>query len=111
MEIYVFDPNSLDKLGIVDKYSSLLWNPSYSEVGTFQLQCDIKFFSLLQTGRFVQNTEDFENFGVIEYVEKVNSNATTFMVIGRMGESLFDRRVVEGTMEKYSVEPSAVRIS
>ena len=44
IEIYVIDPFSLNKVAIIDVYESLQWQPAYSEIGSFQLDCPIEYF-------------------------------------------------------------------
>lgn len=57
--IYVFDKN-LNFLGVIDKYISIIWRPSYSEVGDFEIYLDStdKALSLLQENNYVVRSSD-----------------------------------------------------
>ena len=58
-EIYVFD-RSLNFLGIVDEFTSVIWRPSYSEVGDFELYLPAsdKMSELLKENRYAVRKSD-----------------------------------------------------
>ena len=89
MEIYVLDPNTLDRLATIDVYESFIWNTSYNNIGNFELHCSMKFFKILQTERVIQNTDDDKHNGLIETVYKVTKDdgSETLAIKGRMIEA------------------------
>ena len=110
MNIYVLDRDLERQQTPIEVYTSFLWCPSYDGLGTFELTCNTKYFSLLQTDMYIQNSDDDEHFGVIEYVDRVENldNTVSLSVRGRMGESLLGRRVAQGANDYTGVEPSYV---
>lgn len=95
MEIYIIDNTTLDRLGTIDEYKSLTWETSYNGIGSFELNCSMAFFSLLQTERFVSCNSDEKHIGIIEDVLKLTADdgSESLRVKGRMAEALLDRRV------------------
>lgn len=80
----------------IDIFSSLQWMPAYNDVGSWEIQIPIRFFSLVTTGTFIENTADKDHFGVIEYIEKITNDdgSEDLTVRGRMAESILDRRIL-----------------
>lgn len=110
MEIYVLDPNTLDRLATIDVYESFIWNTSYNNIGNFELHCSMKFFKILQTERVIQNTDDDKHNGLIETVYKVTKDdgSETLAIKGRMIEALLERRIVVGGAVFTSKEPGQI---
>jgi len=108
MEIYVLDQN-LDRVGVVDIYESLVWSPKYSDVGSFQLNCPIGFFSLLKEDYIIQNSMDDRHNGLIEHIEKVTNDdgVESLLVKGRMLEAILERRICFGEIYE-SQQPAAI---
>lgn len=109
MNVYILD-KSFDRLGEVDVYASFLWSPAFNDVGSFELDCPISFFDLLQDDRLVQNTDDADHIGVIEFITKVEEadGTETLKVRGRMAESLLSRRVALGITTFTNQQPFAI---
>ena len=80
----------------IDIFSSLQWMPAYNDVGSWEIQIPIRFFNLVTTGTFIENTADKDHFGVIEYIEKITNDdgSEDLTVRGRMAESILDRRIL-----------------
>ena len=59
MNIHVLD-RSFTLIGIVDSYVSVIWRPSYSEVGDFEIYigAEEKAVDLLQEERYVVRDKD-----------------------------------------------------
>ena len=110
MEIYIIDNATLDRLGTVDEYKSFIWTAPYNDIGTFELECRIDLFPLLQTERFVQCTEDEKHIGIIEDVLKVTSEdgSESLKVKGRFAEVVLERRVAVGEYAYGSTPPSEI---
>lgn len=98
MEIKVYTPQ-LQLLGIVENYSSLLWNRKYSTAGNFELHVPITDDSLryLQIGNIITYPNAVEA-GVIEsFVARQDTKKNEITVKGRFLESYLDRRLVYNT--------------
>ena len=110
MEIYVLDKNLNRIESPIDLYESFQWNPRFNDVGSFQLDCPLKFFDILQKGLYIENTEDKKHAGVIEYFEKKTNDDgfESLMVKGRMMESIFDRRIALGNYQYQAVQPAVI---
>lgn len=80
----------------IDIFSSLQWMPAYNDVGSWEIQIPIRFFNLVTTGTFIENTADKDHFGVIEYIEKITNDdgSEDLTVRGRMAESILGRRIL-----------------
>lgn len=109
MEIYVLDQD-LDRIGTVDIYEAFLWGPTYNAVGSWELRCPMDYFSLLQTDRIIQCTEDDDHNGIIELVEKVTDDegVESLLVKGRMLEVLLERRIAAGNNLYEDQQPAAI---
>ena len=110
MEIYVLDKNLNRIESPIDLYESFQWSPKFNDVGSFQLDCPLEFFDILQKGLYIENTEDKKHAGVIEYLEKKTNDDgfESLMVKGRMLESIFDRRIALGNYQYQAVQPAAI---
>ncbi|MHC1723975.1 MAG: hypothetical protein AB9836_12320 [Aminipila sp.] len=109
MEIYILN-EKMDRIGTVDVYQSFSWNTSYSDVGSFELHCPIKLFSLLKEDRIVQNTEDDMHNGIIEHVEKSQDDegVEKLIVKGRMIEAYLERRIALGSYTFVDTQPAQI---
>lgn len=70
--VYVLDSN-FSVIGIIDSYVSLIWRPSYSEVGDFELYMGIndKAVDLLRENRYVVRSSDISVVNGIPTYNKV----------------------------------------
>lgn len=100
MEIRAYTPQ-LQLIGIIDNYSSLLWNRKYSNTGSFELHVPVTSDNLtyLERGNIVAYPGAVEA-GVIEsIIAEQNESNSQLIVKGRFLESYFDRRLVYNTFE------------
>lgn len=110
IEIYVIDPFSLNKVAIIDVYESLQWQPAYSEIGSFQLDCPIEYFETLALDYLIVITADKYHAGVIQYKTKTvdDEGAESVTVKGSMLESMLNNRVLAGSYNYNNTEPTTI---
>ena len=110
IEIYVVDPFSLNKMAIIDVYESLQWQPAYSEIGSFQLDCPIEYFETLALDYLIVITADKYHAGVIQYKTKTvdDEGAESVTVKGSMLESILNNRVLAGSYNYNNTEPTTI---
>lgn len=113
MEIYLLNAD-LKRFMAVRKYSSLTWNTFFNSVGNFTLEvaldlvAGINLGSIQENDIFVENTDDPNNVGVIEAVDKTTdeNGEKTLLLKGRMSSTLLDRRVSLYTNEFQDKNPA-----
>lgn len=100
MKMSVFEPSTLKKCGLINKYSMLEYTQSYSDVGNFNLYCALvpEVSSLLKKGRIILFEDDIA--GIIEYIERDATAKGVMYVKGPMIEGLLKYRVVYPQYEK-----------
>lgn len=104
--IYVLD-QSFNLLGIIDEYMSVIWRPSYSEVGDFEiyLSATDKAIALLQYNNYVVRSSDiivengntlYKNVMIIKNLQLVTDveNGDFLTVTGRELKFLLHQRIV-----------------
>jgi hypothetical protein len=104
--IYVLD-QSLNLLGVIDEYMSVIWRPSYSEVGDFEiyLSATDKAIALLQENNYVVRSSDvivengntlYKNVMIIKNLKLVTDveNGDYLTVTGRELKFLLHQRIV-----------------
>jgi len=100
MELYIFDKN-LNFLGILDMFTSLLWNRRYFKSGDFELHCDLTSdnLSLLTKGNIVWKRGDYEA-GYINYrnFKQDNEGKETLIVKGNLLTKKLNQRIIWGTV-------------
>lgn len=97
MEIRVYNPQ-LQLIGIVENYSSLIWNRKYSAAGDFELHVAITADNVnyLRLGNIISYSGAIEA-GVIENIQLQESSSNSdFILKGRFLESYLDRRLIYG---------------
>lgn len=70
MNIHVLNPENFELEGIVDSFVSLIWRPSYYDVGDFELYmgASLEAFRLFQKGRYlVRETDITVENGIVTY--------------------------------------------
>jgi len=97
MEVRVYNP-SLQLQGIVENFTSLMWNRKYSDVGSFELHAPVTVDNVnyLQLGNIISH-EDAIEAGVIEDIHATQDSKKNELIIkGRFLESYLDRRLIYG---------------
>ena len=108
MRLNVFDPNTLDLIGVISNYTSVQWQPTFNTAdGSFQLNCSTDYKELLQIERFIENTSELEHIGVIKSIQTLTSNEETSLVVqGVMLEKdIFYKRVMKAWIMYYDMYP------
>ena len=111
MRINVFDPNSLDLLGVVSNYESVQWSPTFNTPdGTFQIDCSMDYIDLLKNDYLVENTAELEHIGVIKKVETIKTlEREKLQVTGVMLEKdILYKRVIKAFIMYVDVHPISV---
>ena len=97
-EIYPIILNtSLERIAIIDDYSSLIWTSRYYETGDFELCVYVseRNLDLFKKDYYVARDDD-ENVGIIEdiKIERTEDGAERMIVSGRFLQSILSRRIV-----------------
>lgn len=91
MELLLLD-KEFKICGLIDDFSSLVWNRKYYECGNFNLQIGIKYWEQFKNAVYVYS-KDFEETGILETLNyKTTTQGIEIERSGRFLESkLFDR--------------------
>ena len=81
--------------GIIDDFSSLVWNRKYYECGNFTLQTKIDKFNDIKSAKYLY-CKDFVETGIIEAI-KIQESESIVEASGRFLESILTRRVINST--------------
>jgi len=96
MDIYILNQD-LETLDIIDNSSSVIWTPSYYDVGDFEIyiQASRKNINLLQEERYVMR-QDSDMVGIIEKVKVITDveDGDYILASGRCLKSLLARRII-----------------
>lgn len=98
MDLVIIDPNTLQRLYIVDQYKSLIWTERYNNYGDFELEIMLTSIDILDKFKYGYyiTTDRFKN---VMIVEKINmntdvENGNTLIISGRSFESVLMRRCI-----------------
>ena len=96
MELFMLDKD-FQVCGLVDDFSSLIWNRKYYECGNFNLQVCGRYWNQLKGAKYIYS-KNFKETGIIE---ALNYSTTTqgidIQVSGRFLESKLSQRVIDTT--------------
>lgn len=96
MELLLLDKN-FEVCGIIDDFSSLVWNRKYYECGNFSLQTTANYLEQFKNAKYIY-AKDFQETGVIETFHIVNTEqGTEILHTGRFLESKLAQRVIDNT--------------
>lgn len=91
--------NKLEKLNIIDTFSSFIWCERYYTHGEFELVFGYKseYADLLEQAYFVARDDDLRNIGVIEQLKiQLKENGGYIVTLaGRFATCLLERRVIQ----------------
>ncbi len=112
MDIYVLN-KSLEKIGIIDSYNSIIWTKRYYTWGDFELfvPATVENFELLQEDFYLQRDDD--RAMIIESIQLQTDaeQGNHIIVSGRSLESILARRVIwEQTTLNDTVENAMRRV-
>ena len=96
MDIYILNQD-LETIDIIDSSSSVIWTPSYYDVGDFEIyiQASRRNINLLQEERYVMR-QDSDMVGIIEKVKVITAveDGDYILASGRCLKSLLARRII-----------------
>lgn len=96
MELLLLDKD-FQICGIVDDFSSLIWNRKYYECGDFSLQTSINNLEQFQNAKYLFS-KNFEEVGIFETLDFKNTESTmNILRTGRFLESKLASRVINTT--------------
>ena len=110
VELIIYDEN-LNRIGLIEEFSSLLWTRKYYEPGNFQLVLPMtpRNVSYIQEGRILRKIGSKEA-GVVEYIKMDDKpKSKTMTVKGRFLSSYMDRRLLKGTLKFSGKSEIAMR--
>lgn len=97
MELYIFDKD-LNRLGILDKYESLIWNRKANEVGVFELHCSVEKdnIELLKKDNIIFKSNDLIEGAYIQniYLEEDKEGKETIKVMGKFISGYIGKRII-----------------
>lgn len=96
MELLLLDKN-FQICGLIDDFSSLVWNRKYYECGNFNLQVAIKYWKQFKGAVYVYS-KDFVETAILETLNyKTTAQGTEIQRSGRFLESKLAQRVIDKT--------------
>lgn len=96
MELLILDKD-FQICGLIDDFSSFVWNRKYYECGSFSLQVGLKFKDQFLNGKYLYN-KDFKETARIEAFNMKHSNeGYKLNFSGRFLESLLEDRCIDTT--------------
>ena len=94
--VYIHDENTLEKIGLIDDFTSFVWNNKYYESGDFEIIVPLNThnLNLLKRNRFITRP-GLKEIAIIETVSAYSQNDTEeIKITGTMAQSLLSRRVI-----------------
>ena len=94
--VYIHDENTLEKIGLIDDFTSFVWNNKYYESGDFEIIVPLNShnLNLLKRNRFITRPE-LKEIAIIETVSAYSQNNTEeIKITGTMAQSLLSRRII-----------------
>ena len=96
MELLLLD-KQFQICGLIDDFSSLVWNRKYYECGNFNLQIGIKYWEQFKNAVYVYS-KDFQETGILETLNyKTTTQGIEIQRSGRFLESKLFDRVIDTT--------------
>lgn len=102
MNIYIMDP-SLERVGVIDSYRSIIWTQRYYEPGDFELLVDAtpENIDLCRRGRFLYRDMDYadgtlKSVMIIQFMQLHTSieEGNTILLQGKDIKSLLNQRII-----------------
>ena len=96
MELLLLD-KEFQICGLIDDFSSLVWNRKYYECGNFSLQTNLSTYNQFKYAKYIYN-KDFKETAIIEAFNKeYTSEGTKILHSGRFLESILEDRCIDTT--------------
>lgn len=101
LNLYVYD-RSFTMIGVVERYTSLIWSDRFDEPGDFELTViyDQELRNLLVQDRYV-TTDYTDRYAIIEKIEisKDEDGNAEMIITGRTLECMLERRIILNKLE------------
>lgn len=111
MDLYILN-KSLETIGIIDVYTSLIWNKKYFECGDFELYLPVtsQTITLLSRDNYITRDDD-DSVMIIQNIEITTDaeNGNYLLVSGSSLESILKRRVIWRQTTLNTTIESAIR--
>ena len=112
MDLYIFDEN-LNRLGILDKYESLIWTRKTNESGVFELHCSLEkdTLNLLKKGNIIFKSNDLTEGAYIQniYLNEDTNGIETLQIIGKFITGYIGKRIIWNTETINNTVENAIR--
>ena len=96
MELLLLDKN-FQICGLIDDFSSLVWNRKYYECGNFNLQIGIKYWEQFRNAMYIYSKE-FRETGILKTLSyKTTTQGTDIQRSGQFLESILADRAINKT--------------
>lgn len=96
MDLYLLDKD-FEICGLIDDFSSLIWNRKYYECGNFSLLVALKYLDQFKNAKYVYSNKFIET-AVLETLDfKTTKSGTQIKRTGRFLESILAQRVIDTT--------------
>lgn len=83
MELFLLDKN-FQICGLIDDFSSLVWNRKYYECGDFNLQIGLNYIQQFKNAKYVYSKE-FVETGILEaFNYKTTTKRNRYTVLGKL---------------------------
>ena len=103
MELLLLDRN-FEICGLIDDFSSLVWNRKYYECGNFNLQTNVKYLEQFKNAKYIYN-KNFSETGILETFNfKDTTTGIQIVFAGRFLESVLEQRVINKTQYFYNTK-------
>lgn len=106
----VFNPHTLERIGLITKYTSCLFTRKSKDVGSFELWCDLDENNVEMTkdGNLIYLSE--KQVGIVQFIqEQVNDDGTKSLnVKGKAVKYYMSYRIIIGTYEAYNKHVSDI---
>lgn len=99
MEIYVYD-DSLQMVGVIDAFQSVIWAKRYREVGDCEiyLEATVNNIDMLRMGYFLARLDDDMVCRIVRIELSTNAESGNYLTVkGRDIKSILDQRIIWGT--------------
>jgi len=97
VQVWKFQNDELQKVGIIEDYRSLIWTTRYYEAGDFEMVLPATYDKnpLIDYGNFLMIEDDPETVMIIEaQLPSTTDNEDGILISGESYESIFKRRVL-----------------
>ena len=103
LDIYVLDPNTYERVYMVEEYESFVWTEKWQDVGDFELEIlvDSNFHQLFQNGTHIGCSRS-KRIMVVDNVVKIENDKGRYVyrVKGKSKENILENRVYQPTFHK-----------